>query len=57
MDSERTVRHFVEDMLSNGRSDVQILTVARSTHWRTSITEIEEILKEFSKIMKKISLF
>ena len=49
----RTVREFVEDLLSDGIEPKQILAVARSTRWKSDIEEIKEIIKSFSKKFKK----
>jgi hypothetical protein len=46
-DEKRTVRDYVEDMLSDGKTKERILIVAQNTHWQTNIEEIKEILKEF----------
>jgi len=51
--NERTVREFVEDLLSDGIEPKQILAVARSTRWKSDIEEVKEIIKSFSKKFKK----
>ena len=53
MNEPRTVRAFVEDLLTDGRTAEHILTVAINTHWATRIEEVKETLKEFSGILKK----
>lgn len=50
---KRTVRHFVEDLLSNGRSAEQILIVAKNTYWQPQIEEVKEVIESFSKKFKK----
>ena len=50
----RTIRDFVEDLLSDGRSIKEIITVAQNTRWKGHIDEIKEILKVFSKKLKII---
>ena len=49
----RTVREFVEDLLSDGRTAKQILAVADSTQWKLQTKEIEEVIKSFSNKFKK----
>ena len=49
----RTVRAFVEDMLTDGRTAKQILVVAKNTRWNSKIEEVKEVLKSFSGILKK----
>lgn len=50
---KRTVRHFVEDMLSDGRTPKDILAVAKSTHWESQIEEVKGVIESFSKKFKK----
>jgi len=49
----RTVREFVEDLLSNGRTSKEVLIIAKNTQWASNIEEIILILKSFSKNLKK----
>ncbi len=53
MSEKRTVRSFVEDLLSDGRSPKHILAVAQGTRWKLEIEEVKEVLKGFSKKFKK----
>lgn len=53
MEENRTVQEFVEDLLSNGRTASQILTVAENTYWKPRIEEVKEVIKSFSKKFKK----
>ena len=50
---KRTVRNFVEDLLSDGRSAKQILIVARNTRWEPQIEEVKEVIRSFPKKFKK----
>jgi hypothetical protein len=50
----RTIKDFVEDLLSDGRSIKEIITVAQNTRWKGHIYEIKEILTNFSKKLKII---
>lgn len=45
--STRTLVDFVEDMLSNGRSFLEINAIARCCRWEHSIEEIRKILEKF----------
>jgi len=49
----RTVREFVEDLLSDGRTSSEILTIAKNTRWKLDVEEIKEVIRSFSKILKK----
>ncbi len=49
----RTLTHFVEDLLSNGRTAIQIFTVARCTRWSAHRQQIAEEIKRLSKYLKK----
>ena len=49
----RTVREFVEDLLSDGRTPDEILVVAENTRWKVDVEEIKSIIKSFSKKFKK----
>lgn len=51
--SKRTVREFVEDCLSDGRTGKEILVVAKMTYWKSKIEEVKEVIKSFSKKLKK----
>ena len=51
--TDRTVREFVEDKLSDGRTPKQIIMVAMSTKWKSEMEEIKRIIKSFSKKFKK----
>ena len=52
-DDPRTVREFVEDMLSEGRSPLMIRGVAQSCRWDRYLDEINEVIKEISGKFKK----
>ena len=55
-DDPRTVREFVEDLLSEGRTPLMIRGVAESCRWDRYLEEINEIIKEISgKLRKKYS--
>lgn len=47
MDDPRTVRDFVEDMISAGRRHLAIRGVAQSCRWQHHMPAIDAILKEF----------
>jgi len=47
------MQEFVEDLLSNGRIPREILIIANNTRWNADIEEIREIIKSFSKKLKK----
>ena len=51
--NERTVREFVEDLLSDGRSEEQIISVAKCTRWSSNLEEVKTILKDFPNFIKK----
>jgi len=54
----RTVRDFVEDLLTDGRSAKHIIIVARNSYWKTRVDEVKQAILNFSgKIPKKILLF
>lgn len=53
MESERTVREFVEDLLSNGRTGREIIAVAQNTYWKPRLEEVRQVVLSFSKIFKK----
>lgn len=38
----RTVRDFVEDMVSDGKTFTEITTIAMNTHWRSRMDEVKE---------------
>lgn len=50
----RTVREFTEDLLSNGRTAIEIVAVAENSRWQSKVTEVKSIILEFSgKFSKK----
>ncbi len=54
----RTVRDFVEDLLSSGRSAKQVLIVAENSRWKTSLIEVKQVLSTFSgKLSRKILIY
>ncbi len=54
IDQKRTVRAFVEDLLSDGRTAEQIIIVAKNTVWNPRLDEVKQVLKSFSKKLKKV---
>lgn len=54
-DNTRTIRDFVEDLLSEGRTPIMIRAVAESCRWSNNLQEINDIIKEISGKFKKIS--
>ena len=53
MSEKRTVRGFVEDLLSDGKSASYIIMIARNTRWEPQIEEVKEVIRSFSKKFKK----
>ncbi len=53
MSEKRTVRHFVEDLLSDGKDAAYIVMIANNTCWQPQIEEVKEVIKSFSKKFKK----
>ena len=49
----RTIRDFVEDMFSDGRTANQILAVAAGSRWNTKKDEVLAEILQISKIFKK----
>ena len=49
LDDPRTVRDFVEDMISAGRPPLAVRAVALSCRWEHHIPAINAVLEEFSK--------
>jgi len=41
---QRIVNEFVEDLVSNGRTETEILYIAQSTQWKNRIDEIKDAL-------------
>ena len=53
MTATRTVRDFVEELLSNGKDADYIIMIASNTYWQTRINEVIEEIKSFSIKLKK----
>ncbi len=53
-DNIRTIRDFVEDMLSEGRTPLMIRAIAESCRWAGHLEEINEAIQEISGKFKKI---
>lgn len=51
---KRTIREFVEDLLTDCRTPEHIIMVARNTHWVAKIERVEEILK---KVLERVDRF
>ncbi len=49
----RTIRDFVEDLLSEGRTPIMIRAVAESCRWAGHLQEINDAIKEISIKFKK----
>ncbi len=49
----RTIRDFVEDLLSAGRTPIMIRAVAESCRWGNHLEVINEIIQEISGKFKK----
>jgi len=56
MSKVRTVEEFVEDMVSDGKSLKQILTIALSTRWKSYKEEIEKVYNKLKFESAKDSL-
>lgn len=52
-DEKRTVRAFVEDCVSDGKSYDDIMTIAQNTHWRVKIEKVKE---RATKLFKKLNI-
>lgn len=50
----RTVRDFVEDLVTDKRTAEHIITVARLTRWNTRLEEVKEVLRSLPKFIKKV---
>ena len=48
----RTVEDFVEDMVSNGKTEEQILAVTMTTRWSNSKGEVVKIYRKLMKRLK-----
>lgn len=57
MSKERTVREFVEDLVSDGRPAEHIILVARLTRWNTHLEEVKDEIRSFKKFLKKVFHF
>ncbi len=53
-DNIRTIRDFVEDLLSEGRTPIMIQAVAESCRWAGHLDAINELIKEISVKFKKL---
>ncbi len=49
----RTVRDFVEDLLSDGRDADYIRMIANNTHWKSRLEEVKQIIESFSSKLGK----
>ena len=47
MEQGRTIREFVEDEISDGRSLKEIIAIALCSRWKNQITEIEKMYKDW----------
>ena len=50
---QRTIQEFVEDLISDGRTEKQILCVAQSTRWSNRKEEIKEMIVRLRRRMTK----
>ena len=50
----RTIRDFVEDLLSEGRTPLMIRAVAESCRWANHLEDINEIIQEISGKSKEL---
>ena len=52
LDDPRTVREFVEDMISAGRPPLSVRAIAESCRWKHHLPAINAVLEEFSEKIK-----
>jgi len=50
---KRTIKDFVEDLISDGKSIAQIRTIAMNTYWKDRIKEVIMVAKHSKKEFKK----
>ena len=48
----RNIVEFIEDYVSDGRSDSYIVAIAQNTRWRTQVDEIRIKLRKFRAYLK-----
>ncbi len=53
-DNIRTLRDFVEDLLSESRTPKMIRAVAESCRWAGHLEEINDLIQEISVKLKKM---
>jgi len=46
MEEIRGVREFVKDLVVRGRSELEVLAVARCSHWESRMGEVKEWLEK-----------
>ena len=51
--NQRTVQDFVEDLVSDGRTESEVLIVAQGTRWKNRIDEIKEGIIRLRRRMVK----
>ncbi len=49
----RTVNEFVEDTISDGRTESEVIIIAQNSHWRTKLNEVKEYLIRLRRRMEK----
>jgi len=49
----RTAEHFVEDLLSRGRTAEQIVTIAENTYWKNKVPEVKTAILKLSANFSK----
>ena len=52
-ENKRTWQEFTEDLISDGRTVKQVLTVARHTRWQNNLEEIKVLARKLRKFFKK----
>ena len=50
----RTVREFVEDLITDKRTAKQVIMVAKLTRWNTRLEEVKEEIRSLPKFIKKV---
>jgi hypothetical protein len=49
----RTVNDFVEDLLSDGKTEKEILIIAQNTYWKNKLAEVKEAIFKIKRHLAK----
>jgi len=52
--NQRTVNEFVEDLVSDGRTEKEIFSIAQSTHWKNKTDEVKDALFRLERRRSKL---